>query len=214
MLNGIKVERRGKGQPPASDQETVSPRSGRRSVPGQSYFNTTDLLDLSRPATADGLQSLHFQRRAAATHNRSSLSGGGAAVLPAKVHLQHKACRRPGTANPGRGISGEMSETLAFRPDEQMRSQASRLWQAVGQPTLTDTVIRHRTSDPGTKAKPAQLTVERPASPAVQPVDLRESRSAFLTSLSEYAINKARATYGFSHFGRHGHHTCRTMADL
>jgi len=120
-----------------------------------------------------------------------------------------------------------------------MRRQASKLWQAVGQPTLTDTVIRHRTSDPGTKAKPAQvgmlcsslhshplktvlltmprsllcssfaftfwnfvlpnarllvsnhlrcglfslwplmqLAVERPASPAVQPVDLPASRSA------------------------------------
>lgn len=66
-----------------------------------------------------------------------------------------RACRRPGSANPGRGLSGSL--TAALSGGQPAACEASCAWQAVARPNTADSIIRHRWSNPETEAKPVQV---------------------------------------------------------
>eukprot|EP00879_Flechtneria_rotunda_P004426 GHRR01004677.1.p1 GENE.GHRR01004677.1~~GHRR01004677.1.p1 ORF type:complete len:279 (+),score=63.20 GHRR01004677.1:274-1110(+) len=212
-INGVRVLRKGKGQPPKCDMEQQWQTSGKKIVPGVSHLSCENLLELScrvtpcneqqRPLTADESRQ-RFTRRVTQRHNVSSLVGAGA-VVNEHVSVTFKQRRGTGAANPGRVLNAGMTKVVAFDEDSTkedfFRPSQSFVWCVAPRPNTADNIIRHRMSDPNTEAKPAKLDALRTINPAIKTVIPEESRSTFYSSLNDYARNKVRGQYGVQRRG-------------
>lgn len=116
-LNGVKLVRKGRGQPPAEKKEQLWSTHGKKEVQGKSHTSSPDLLAFNptpsqpRPLTADETRG-RFMRKATHRFNQSSMSGSS--MMVAEVEPTFRPSRAKGTNNPGMGISDKMAKTLAF----------------------------------------------------------------------------------------------------
>lgn len=62
----------------------------------------------------------------------------------------HKPWRGRGAANPGHGLSEEMTQTLSFNPQPQQEQQRPRkmVWNVATIPRTPVNILQHRMSDP------------------------------------------------------------------
>lgn len=202
-IHGQRVLRLGKGMPPRDNNEQEFRLHRRKAVPNRSFESHSDILCPTRPATADACMHLHLDETrhralltASGRHNSSSLRGAG--VVVASEPAAHKPWRGRGAANPGHGLSEEMTQTLSFNPQPQQEQQRPRkmVWNVATIPRTPVNILQHRMSDPMRESQIPKFEVQRPVTPNLHSCSTEERRTAFYAGLQMYARNKCVGEYG------------------
>lgn len=79
---------------------------------------------------------------------------------PPWLQTAHKSSRKPGSSNPGWGLSDNMTKIMTHsgQPDEaSLKAHRSIVWAVAPRPNTADSIIRHRYDDPKSQAQPAQV---------------------------------------------------------
>lgn len=192
---------RGKGLAPVDDKESPAMVGGIRMVAGAS-FPSTDVLNTVRPITAED-HTFRASVRQFKSALESSMQGAGA-IMTQKDEM--RPVRRHGAEAPLDGVAHTKRRVQcdAIPMDgnlecwEVARRSSVRTWNLPSRPVNSDSITRHRYSDPSTDAMPVKLESERMPNPAlVRPVP-EESRAAWTGAVDSYCKIRSRAMFGSS----------------
>lgn len=190
---------RGRGIPPADDQQNIKLTQAKGYVAGRSHLQS-DYDLLTRPLTADAALAPRPTRRIHNTSYQSHLYGAAAHLDSGSYAEQHryKPSRGLGAQAPDRTISLTTKRVInnGWSDEELLAATATSggrsrlLWT---RPETADEIMRYRNSC-GIAPVDYKISAEdRTPAPHTTKVSVQASRDVYMTALQEYCRNKIRS---------------------